>query len=134
MKKILILVLLAFYLPVNGQPIISDNGHPEHFIAGAVIGAGVSYLVYKKTDNKFKSWLIGAASATAIGYLKEAVDPKWFGRVKSNKDFGYTALGGVIGASVVIPLKRRKTKEKPNIAAAFKNSPIPKTKNYVLVH
>ena len=134
MKKILILVLLAFYLPMNGQPIISDDGHPEHIVAGVVIGAGVSYLVYKKTNNKFKAWLIGASTATAVGYLKEAVDPKWFGGVKSDKDFGYSALGGVIGASIVIPLKRRKTKEKLNIAAAFKNSPIPKTKNYVLAH
>jgi len=77
---------------------------------------------------------MGAASATAIGYLKEAVDPKWFGGVKSSKDFGYSALGGVIGASIVIPLKRRKTKEKPNIAAAFRNSPESKVKNFVLEH
>ncbi len=134
MKKVLILLIVAFYLPANAQPIISDDGHPEHIIAGAVIGAGVSYLVFKKTDNKLKAWLIGAASATAIGFLKEAVDPKWFDGVKSKKDFGYSALGGVIGASIVIPLKRRKIKEKPNIAAAFKNSPTPKMKNYALEH
>ena len=134
MKKTLILLLFSFCLQVNAQPIISDDGHPEHIVAGVVIGAGVSYLVYKKTDNKLKAWLIGAASATAIGYLKEAVDPKWFGGVKSDKDLAYSAPGGVIGASIVIPLKRRKTKEKPNIAMAFKNSPIPKTKNYALVH
>ena len=134
MKKILILVLLAFYLPMNGQPIISDDGHREHIVTGTVIGAGVSYLVYKKTNNKFKAWLIGASTAAAVGYLKEAIDPKWFGGVKSNKDFGYSALGGVIGASIVISLKRRKTKEKPNIAAAFKNSPIPKMKNYAQAH
>ena len=134
MKKILILLVFPFYLQVNAQPIISDDGHPEHIIAGALIGGGVSYLVYKKTNNKFKAWLIGASTAAAVGYLKEAVDPKWFGGVKSDKDIGYSALGGVIGASIVIPLKRRKTKAKPNIATAFKNSPIPKTKNYALVH
>ena len=134
MKKILILLLFTFCLQVNAQPIISDDGHPEHIIAGMVIGGGVSYLVYKKTNNKFKAWLIGASTAAAVGYLKEAVDPKWFGGVKSDKDFGYSALGGVIGASIVIPLKSRKTKEKPNIAAAFKNLPIPKTKNYALAH
>ena len=122
MKKIFPLLIIFFFcLNINAQPIVSDDGHPEHIVAGAVIGAGVSYLVYKKTDNKLKAWLIGAASATAIGYLKEAVDPKWFGGVKSDKDFGYSALGGVIGASIVIPLKRRKTKEKPNIAAAFRH-------------
>ena len=134
MKKFLSLLLFTFCLQVNAQPVISDNGHPEHLIAGVVIGGGVSYLVYKKTNNKFKAWLIGASAAAALGYLKEAVDPKWFGGVKSKKDFGYSALGGVIGASIVIPLKRRKTKEKPNIAAAFKNSPTPKLKNYALAH
>jgi len=134
MKRSLVILLFVCCSNIYAQPIISDNGHPEHLVVGAAIGAGVSYLVYKKTDNKLKAWLVGAASATAIGYLKEAVDPKWFGGVKSNKDFGYTALGGVIGASIVIPLKRRKTKEKPNIAAAFKNSPIPKVKNFVLEH
>ena len=134
MKKSLIILLFVCYSNSYAQPVISDNGHPEHMIMGAAIGAGVSFLVYKKTDNKLKAWFIGVASATAIGYLKEAVDPKWFGGVKSNKDFGYTALGGVIGASIVIPLKRKKTKEKPNISAAFKSSPIPKMKSSVPVH
>ena len=120
MKKGFIVLLFTCYLNTYAQPIISDNGHPEHIIAGAVIGAGVSYLVFKKTDNKLKAFLIGTASATVIGYLKEVVDPKWFGGVRSNKDFGYTALGGIIGASIVIPLKRRKTKATPNIVAAFR--------------
>jgi hypothetical protein len=119
MKKILILLIFSFNLQLNAQPIISDDGLPEHVIAGAVIGAGISYLVYKKTDNKLKAWFIGVASAAAIGYIKEVVDPKWFNGVRSKKDYGYTALGGVIGASIVIPLKRRKPKETPNITAAF---------------
>lgn len=119
MKNILLVLTLAFYSHIEAQPIISDDGHPEHIIAGTVIGAGVSYLVYKKTDNKLKAWLIGAATASAVGFLKEAVDPKWFNGVKSEKDFGYSVLGGLIGASIVIPLKRRKSKETPNIVAAF---------------
>ena len=122
MKKILVLILFVFCLKVDAQPVVSDDGHPEHIIAGAIIGGGVSYLVYRKTNNKFKAWLIGAATAAAVGYIKEAVDPKWFGGVKSNKDFGYSALGGVIGASIVIPLKKRKPKETPNISAAFDNN------------
>lgn len=119
MKKVLVIILFSLYLQANSQPIISDDGHPEHVIVGAVIGGTVSYLVYKKTNNKFKSWLIGFATASAVGYLKEAVDPKWFNGVRSNKDFGYSVLGGAIGASIVIPLKKRKPKETPNIAAAF---------------
>ena len=104
---------------LEAQPIFSENGHPEHFIMGAIIGGGVSYLVYKKTDNKLKAWLIGTASAAALGYLKEAVDPKWFNRVRSNEDFMFSALGGAVGASIVIPLKRRKPKKTPNITMAF---------------
>ena len=120
MKKIIILFLISvLYFQGHSQPVISDDGHPEHIIAGAVIGGGVSYLVYKKTGNKFKSWLIGAATATALGYIKEAVDPKWFNGVKSDKDFGYSALGGVIGAGIVFPLKKRKPKQTPNISKAF---------------
>ena len=120
MKKILVIILLfVFYLHGNAQPLISENGHPEHAIVGAVIGGTVSYLVYKKTNNKLKAWLIGFATASAVGYLKEVVDPKWFNGVRSKKDFGYSVLGGAIGASIVIPLRKRKTKEMPNIAAAF---------------
>ncbi len=121
MKKILFILLTTFCFEINAQPIVSNDGHPEHVIAGVIIGGGVSYLVYKKTNNKLKAWLIGVGSAVAVGFLKEAVDPKWFGGVKSSTDVGYTALGGVIGASIVFPLKSRKTKEKPNIAAAFRN-------------
>ena len=118
MKYVVILIFFTFF-QVNAQPIISDNGHPEHFIAGVIIGGGTSYLVYKKTNNKFKAWLIGAATASAVGYLKEVVDPKWFNGTRSKKDFQYSVLGGAIGASIIIPLKRRKPKKTPNIDAAF---------------
>lgn len=121
MKVLVYIVFLTFLfsLKAEAQPVISDNGHPEHVIVGAVIGGTVSYLVFRKTDNKLKAWLIGAASAVVVGYLKEAVDPKWFNGVRSDKDFAYSALGGVIGASIVIPLKKRRPKKRPNIAASF---------------
>lgn len=123
MKKIFSLYLLFILgYHCSAQPVVSDDGHPEHMITGAIIGGGVSYLVYRKSGNKFKSWLIGAATASAVGYLKEAIDPS-LGNVKSDKDFGYSALGGVIGAGIVFPLKKRKPKEKPNIASAFRKEP-----------
>jgi len=114
-------MVILFFISVNmvAQPIFSDKGHPEHFIVGAVVGGATSYFVYKKTNNKFKAWIIGAASAATIGYLKEVVDPKWFNGVRSADDFKYSVFGGVIGASIVIPLKRRKPKETPNITMAF---------------
>ncbi|MET2986570.1 hypothetical protein [Aureibaculum conchae] len=119
MKYIIISTVFFLSYQLNAQPLFSENGHPEHVIVGAIIGGGTSYLVYRKTNNKFKAWLIGAATAATIGYIKEAVDPKWFNGVRSKKDFQYSVLGGVIGASIVIPLKRRKPKKTPNIDAAF---------------
>lgn len=121
MPKLLAIIILISLLSFNSfaQPVFSDDGHPEHIISGAIIGGTISYLVFKKTDNKFKAWLIGFGSAALIGYLKELVDPKWFNGVKSDKDFGYSVLGGAIGASIVIPLKKKKPKSRPNIAASF---------------
>ncbi len=119
MRYLIIIIVFFLSFQLNAQLIFSDNGHPEHVIAGAIIGGGTSYLVYRKTNNKLKSWLIGAATAATLGYLKEAVDPKWFNGTRSKKDFQYSVLGGVIGASIVIPLKRRKPKKMPNIDAAF---------------
>ncbi len=136
MKKIIIVITCVIFYSksLSAQPIFSERGYPEHFIAGTVIGGGVSYLVFKKTDNKFKAWAFGTIAATAVGFLKEAVDPDLLSGVRSTSDAFYTSLGGAFGASIVIPLRRRKTKEKPNIAAAFRSSPISKTKNFVLEH
>ena len=90
--------------------VISDSGHPEHFIAGFLVGGITSYIVFKKTDNKLKAWLIGAGAATVLGLAKEAIDPL-IGRKRSSQDLGYTILGGAIGASIVIPLKKSKPKK-----------------------
>ncbi|MCB0459951.1 MAG: hypothetical protein KDC74_08055 [Flavobacteriaceae bacterium] len=120
MKGIVLCVLLCVSVQTTkAQPIFSENGYPEHFIAGTIIGGATSYFVYKKTDNKLKAWLIGTATATAVGFLKEAIDPKLLGGVKSNTDVLYTSLGGGLGASIVIPLKRKKRKKTPNIDTAF---------------
>lgn len=120
MKGIVICIFLCVFIKTTkAQPIFSKNGYPEHFIAGTIIGGATSYFVYKKTDNKLKAWLIGTATATAVGFLKEAIDPKLLGGVKSHTDVLYTSLGGGLGASIVIPLKRKKRKKTPNIDAAF---------------
>ena len=120
MKKIAIIIFFAMCFQLKAQPIFSENGHPEHVIAGALIGGVTSYFVYKKSNNKFKAWLIGFGTATAAGLLKEMVDPALLSGEKSKEDAYYSALGGAIGASIVIPLKKRKPKKTPNITAAFK--------------
>ena len=110
----LIIPLLTFTLSLHcSQDVeaqISDNGHPEHFVIGAAIGGITSYLVFKKTDDKLKSWLIGAGAATAAGLLKEAIDPL-IDRKSTGEDLAFSALGGAVGACIVIPLKPKKKKE-----------------------
>ncbi|NNC70861.1 MAG: hypothetical protein HKN90_08585 [Flavobacteriaceae bacterium] len=121
MKKIVVLLFIGVYFHTNSQPIFSEKGYPEHFIAGALIGGATSYIVYNKTGNKFKAWAFGTLTATAVGVLKEAIDPELLSGVRNSTDTMYTGLGGIVGASIVFPLKKRKPKETPNISAAFKN-------------
>ena len=102
----LIALFICSYQITSGQT-DSNKGHTEHFIVGTVIGAGTSYFVYKKTNNNFKSWLWGTGAAISIGFVKELIDPT-IGKTRSAKDFGYTALGGSVGACIVIPLKLKK--------------------------
>jgi hypothetical protein len=108
MKNILLMIFVLCFCASHAQD--ANKGHPEHIIAGMAVGGVTSYFVYKKTNNKFKSWAIGIGAATVIGLAKELIDPS-IGRERSVQDFGYTVLGGVIGASVVFPLKKRAPKE-----------------------
>lgn len=119
MKKIAIIIFLVVCFQLEAQPIFSENGHPEHFIAGTLISGVTSYLVFKKTDNKIKAWVIGAATGTAVGVLKEIIDPELLSGTRSRTDMLYSGLGSVFGASIVIPLKKRKPNKTPNITKAF---------------
>ena len=105
---LLVLVTLCSSMKAKAQ--VSETGHPEHFIFGTLVSGVTSYLVFKKTDNKVKSWFIGFGVAASAGLIKEAIDPL-IDRERSAEDFGYTVLGGAIGASIVIPLKPKKPKE-----------------------
>ena len=97
-----------FTTPMSAQ-LFSESGYPEHFAAGMIIGGAVSYLTFKKTDNKFKAWAFGTAASASIGLLKELADPL-FNHDRNLRDLQYTTLGGIVGASVVIPLRRRREK------------------------
>ncbi len=112
--RLIILSALLIGLFANGQlsaqPIISKNGYPEHFVAGMIIGGTVSYLTFRKTDNKVKSMAFGFLATVSIGALKEWADPVIFNGTRSWKDFQYTALGGVVGVSIVLPLRSRRGK------------------------
>jgi hypothetical protein len=110
-KTIVLFLTLIFYVNSYGQ-FSSSKGHPEHLVGGIIIGGLTSYFVYQKTEDKLLSWIIAAGVASVVGLVKEWVDPLWFGDSRSFNDFAYTALGGMIGASVVIPLKKKGSKEK----------------------
>ena len=104
--KISLLILLLCICPALNAQEDSDKGHAEHFVAGTSIGGVTSYFVFKKTNDKWKSWLIGAGTAVVVGLAKEAIDPA-IGGTRSAEDFAYTALGGAFGACIVIPLKSK---------------------------
>jgi hypothetical protein len=103
---------------LSGQS-LSKRGYPEHFIVGAFLSGTVSYIVYTKTDNKLKAWLIGLGASVVVGGIKEALDPSFFGGTRNVLDFEYTVLGGVLGASIIIPMKGKKPKDTPPVSSAF---------------
>lgn len=115
---ILAIGLLSF-TPAKSQS-ITEYGYPEHFIGGALLGGATSYLVYKKTNNKWKAWAIGLGASVLAGGIKEAVDPEIFGGSRNIKDFYYTGLGGMLGASIVFPLNRKKKRNEQSLNTAFK--------------
>jgi hypothetical protein len=111
-KCITIMLLIPFHLTAQ---IISDRGHPEHFLGGVLVGGITTHLVWKKTEARWKSWVYGVAVITAVAGLKEWVDPKWFNGTRSSEDFVYSALGGVAGATLTISLsKKKKRNHKPS--------------------
>jgi len=108
MKYCILLLCLFFGVSLKAQD--TDRKHPEHFIGGIIIGGATSFFTFKKSNNKLKSWAIGTGAAAVVGIAKEVIDSA-SGKDFSGADLGYTVLGGAIGASIVIPLKKKKTKE-----------------------
>ena len=106
--RILILLFLSFFLHSEINCQFSENGYPEHFAAGVLIGGAVSYYTFKKTDDKLKAWLFGFSASALTGLLKEVVDPVLLNRTRNMTDFAYTVLGGGVGASIIIPLNSKK--------------------------
>lgn len=109
------LLLLFFFVVLFFQPCakaqFSERGYPEHFAAGVLISGGVSYYTFKKTDDKVKAWIFGFSASALTGFLKEVVDPVFLNSTRNWTDFAYTALGGAVGASIIIPIKSKKSKE-----------------------
>ena len=83
---------------------MSEHGYFAHFNVGILIGGLASYLIFKKTGNKIKSFVFGILITTLIGTVKEVIDPYSGGNL-DKYDLIYTFLGSVVG-SLLILIKR----------------------------
>ena len=93
---------------------ISKRGYPEHFFVGSLIAGGITRYVFKKTKKRRLAWVTGVFVATLAGFLKEVADSKLFGKFSNWNDFNYTVLGGIVGASLAVPLRKsRKVRSYP---------------------
>ena len=75
------------------------------------IGLWVHNHMKPEKDKKFKSWAFGTGAAAAAGLIKELIDNNSNSGKSTGEDFGYTLLGGAVGASIVFPLKSKKKKD-----------------------
>ena len=103
---ILFHLLLDFIYMKNWTQFMA-NGYPSHFLIGALIGGLVFHWVYKKSSGHLKSWIIALALVSAIGLVKELIDP-YFYRQRDKFDLVTTILGGIIGAGIVVLFKKKK--------------------------
>lgn len=110
------LLLVLSGLPLKTHAQFSENGYPEHFAGGVIIGGSVSLLILKKTDNKITSCLAGLAAAGTAGFLKEVIDPLFFDTPPNMTDAAYTVLGGAVGASIIIPLNTKRRARKSSLS------------------
>ena len=83
---------------------MSKDGYFAHFNVGLFIGGLVSYLIFKKTGNKIKSFVFGILIATFFGVGKELIDP-FLERNVDLLDLIYTVLGGVVGSLIILAIK-----------------------------
>lgn len=77
------------------------NGYIAHFIIGFLIGGIVSFLIFKKTNSKVKSLIIGCTMAGLIGLFKEFIEP-FIGGSRDILDFIFTFIGGFLGSYFMI--------------------------------
>ena len=75
---------------------VTHSGYAEHFIGGIIIGAIVSYFIFKKTNMIWVALFIGIVTSSSIGLAKELIDPYMRGD-RDKLDLIFTSLGGFFG-------------------------------------
>mgnify|MGYP001115290362 CR=1 FL=1 len=88
---------------------VTENGHPEHFIVGCLIGGFISFFILKRTNNVLTALFFGLGAATFIGIFKEFIDPL-IGGSRDKADIIYTVLGGMVGTVIILLIKKKTTK------------------------
>ena len=88
---------------------VTHTGYAEHFIGGILIGAVVSWLVFKKTDMIWVSIVIGIVISSFLGLTKELIDPYLHGD-RNILDLAFTILGGILGAFGFLLFRKLKVK------------------------
>jgi hypothetical protein len=101
--------LLHFISRIDHYIQVTENGHPEHFIVGSLIGGFISFFILKRTNDVFKALFFGIGAAILIGVLKEVIDPL-IGGSRDKSDIMYTVLGGVVGTGIALYSNKRARK------------------------
>jgi hypothetical protein len=95
-------VAMGSMLTFNSVDLPADK--KLHGLAGYFLGGGASALIYKKTGKKWAACLGGALFGTAVGGVKELVDPA-MGGVRSLNDFlvtGACSFGGALTVRIIL--------------------------------
>lgn len=99
MKKLLLILILLPFIS-NAQ---TDKLY--HNLAGNVISTGVGYGTYKLTNKVGLSIVSGLVSGIAVGYLKEEVfDKRWGKGTYDKKDLYATSWGSSVGTVMLVVL------------------------------
>ncbi len=102
MKILLILLMTVNLYAIDwnqwddkDKPFFQQRDNQSHIVINGVLSAAITHYAREQGFNKYEAFLIGFASATALGYAKE----KWYDLNYSDTDMQSWALGAGLGAA-----------------------------------
>lgn len=102
--------ILHFISRIDHYIQITENGHPEHFIVGSLIGGFISFFILKITNDTLKALFFGIGASILVGVLKEVIDPL-IGGSRDKTDILFTVLGGIAGTAFALLFHKRAAKK-----------------------
>lgn len=106
----LLILILFFTLPLNGQSFVEQRDKQLHFAAGNLAGAAGYFWSYNRHGDKQRAFITGVCTAFAAGVAKEFFDASQGGYVELG-DVAATTLGGIT-MNLTIPLFNKKKRFK----------------------